>query len=241
MDRNELPLHPCHLGVPSDAPKIISEPIARSEQTLHLSCIEINIISKRTEASFHLTHVTYESHRVRAKWFASLLHVQHKPCTYLVSRLAESPKRLKRASIWPASPRGVPLFEPKMIFKPMACSSQSMHLSCVEFNTVSKWTETSFHLSHVTSEFHHACPKQFVSLLRVWCKPCNYIVLRLIISLNGLNQTSTWPTSPRSSIRCAKNVFHAHGTSGTNRHLSCAEINTVFKQTETSFHLTHVT
>jgi hypothetical protein len=34
---------------------------------MHLSCIEINTISKWIEASFHLTHITYESHRVRAK------------------------------------------------------------------------------------------------------------------------------------------------------------------------------
>jgi hypothetical protein len=43
------------------------EPIACSVQTVHQSCVEIKIISKRPEASFHLTHVTYESHWVGAK------------------------------------------------------------------------------------------------------------------------------------------------------------------------------
>jgi hypothetical protein len=149
MDRNELSLVPCHLGVPSDPPKTIFEPIARSAQTMHLSCVEINTISKQTEASFHLTHVTYESHRVRTKWFASLLHVQRKPCTYLVSRLAQSQRDRNEL---PFDPRhlGVPSFVPKMISKPVACSSQSVHLSCIEINTVSKWTETSFHVTHVT-------------------------------------------------------------------------------------------
>jgi hypothetical protein len=52
MDRNELPLDPCHLGVPSDAPKTIFEPIVHLVQTVHLSCIEINTISKWTEMSF---------------------------------------------------------------------------------------------------------------------------------------------------------------------------------------------
>jgi hypothetical protein len=52
MDRNGLPLDPCHLGVPSDALKTIFEPIARSVQTMHLSCVEINTISKQTETSF---------------------------------------------------------------------------------------------------------------------------------------------------------------------------------------------
>jgi hypothetical protein len=37
---------PRHQEVPSSAPHIISEPIAASAQILHLSCIEINTISK---------------------------------------------------------------------------------------------------------------------------------------------------------------------------------------------------
>jgi hypothetical protein len=44
-------------------------------------------------------------HQVRTKWFSNLLHVQRKLCTYLVSRLTLSQKRLKQASIWPTSPR----------------------------------------------------------------------------------------------------------------------------------------
>ena len=34
-----------------------SEPIARSVQTVHLSCIETNTIYKQTETSLPLTHV----------------------------------------------------------------------------------------------------------------------------------------------------------------------------------------
>jgi hypothetical protein len=34
----------------------------------------------------------------------------------------------------------------KMISKPMLCSAQTMHLSCVKVSTTSKRTETSFHL-----------------------------------------------------------------------------------------------
>jgi hypothetical protein len=51
MDRNELPLDPRHLGVPSGVPKMISMPVVHSAQTLHLSCTEINTISKRTETN----------------------------------------------------------------------------------------------------------------------------------------------------------------------------------------------
>jgi hypothetical protein len=30
-----------------------------------------------------------------------------------------------------------------------------MHLSCTDTNTVSKWTEMRFHMTHITKEFHH--------------------------------------------------------------------------------------
>jgi len=48
-DRNELPLEPCHLGVPSDASKTISEPMVRLAQTVHQSCTDTNTVSKRIE------------------------------------------------------------------------------------------------------------------------------------------------------------------------------------------------
>jgi hypothetical protein len=55
---SELSLDPRHLEVPLGAPKMISKPIAGSEQMGHLSCIEISTISKETKTSFHLTHIT---------------------------------------------------------------------------------------------------------------------------------------------------------------------------------------
>ena len=42
MERSEIPLDPRHLGVPSGASKMISEPMVRSTQTMHLSCIKID-------------------------------------------------------------------------------------------------------------------------------------------------------------------------------------------------------
>ena len=67
MDRNELSLEPRHFGVPTGASKIISEPMVRLAQTMHLSCTDTNTISKEKEVGFHMTHVTMEFHRVRAK------------------------------------------------------------------------------------------------------------------------------------------------------------------------------
>jgi hypothetical protein len=58
MDRNDLPLEPRHLGVPSSVSKMISVPMVRLAQTVHLSYIDTNTISKSTDARFHMTHVT---------------------------------------------------------------------------------------------------------------------------------------------------------------------------------------
>jgi hypothetical protein len=58
MDQNELPFEPRHLGVPSDASKMISEPMVHLAQTMHLSCTKTNTISKQTETRFYMTHVT---------------------------------------------------------------------------------------------------------------------------------------------------------------------------------------
>jgi hypothetical protein len=58
MDQNELPFEPRHLGVPSGESKTISEAMVYLAQSVHLSCTETNIVSKRTETSFHLSLVT---------------------------------------------------------------------------------------------------------------------------------------------------------------------------------------
>ena len=51
-DRNEHPLVPRHLGVASGASKMISEPMVRLAQTVHLSCVKFSTFSKQTESIF---------------------------------------------------------------------------------------------------------------------------------------------------------------------------------------------
>jgi hypothetical protein len=58
MDRNDIPHDPRHLGVPSGVSKIISEPVERLVQTMHLFFTDTNTVSKQTETWFHMTHVT---------------------------------------------------------------------------------------------------------------------------------------------------------------------------------------
>ena len=99
----------------------------------------------------------------------------------------------------------------------MVCSMQTVHISCVKISTMSKWTETSIHLSLVTKEYHRVHPKHFLSLWYVWRKPCTYLAPTLTLSPNGPKQDSTRPTSPRSSIGCVQTDFRAYGTFGANR------------------------
>ena len=47
--------------------KMISEPMARLTQTVHLSCTDTNTVSKPKEVRFHMTHVTEEFLRVHPK------------------------------------------------------------------------------------------------------------------------------------------------------------------------------
>jgi hypothetical protein len=56
---------------------------------------------------------------------------------------------------------GVPSHVSKMIFGPMVRLTQTVHLSCTDTNTVSKWTETRFHRTHITEELYRVRPHRF--------------------------------------------------------------------------------
>jgi hypothetical protein len=47
---------------------------------------------------------------------------------------------------------------------PMVCSVQTVLPSCIDANTLSKWTKTRFHMTHVTYKFHWVLPKLFMSI-----------------------------------------------------------------------------
>jgi hypothetical protein len=57
---------PRHQGVPLSVSKMISKPVVRSAQTIHLSCTDTSTVSKRTKTRFH---------QVRPKQFLSLRYV----------------------------------------------------------------------------------------------------------------------------------------------------------------------
>jgi hypothetical protein len=147
-DRNEHLVEPRQIGVPSGASKIISKPMVCLVQTVHLSFINTNTISKHTETRFHLTHITLEFYQVHLKWFMSLRDIWCKSCMHLVLRLALSSNIQKNRL--PLEPRHlrVPSGVSKTISKLMVCSVQTVHLT--DSNTVSKRTEMSFCSSLVT-------------------------------------------------------------------------------------------
>jgi hypothetical protein len=119
----------------------------------------------------------------------------------------------------PHDPRhlAVSLCASKMIFEPMVCSAQTVHLSCVKVSSISKQPEISFHLSLITEEYNRARPKWFLSRCYVWRKLWTYLSLTLTLSPNGPKWDSTWPTSPSSSIGCIQNNLWAYGTFDTKR------------------------
>jgi hypothetical protein len=68
-----------------------------------------------------------------------------------------------------------------MISEPTVCLAQTVHLSCTDTNTISKWTKTIFYMTHVTLEFHQVRPKWFLSLWYIRRKPRTYLVSRLAL------------------------------------------------------------
>jgi hypothetical protein len=110
-----------------------------------------------------------------------------------------------------------------MISEPMVCLAQTVHLSCTNTNTLSKWIETRFHMTHVTKEFHRVRPKQFLSLWYIRHKMCTYLAIRLALSPNGLKRESTWALSSSSCIRCVQMISKPMVCSTQTVHLSCSD------------------
>jgi hypothetical protein len=55
----------------------------------------------------------------------------------------------------------VPLGPSKMISEPMVRLAQTMYLSCTNTNTVSKWKDERFYMTHVTWESIGCVPNDF--------------------------------------------------------------------------------
>jgi hypothetical protein len=206
MDRNGLPLDPCHLGVPSGVSKIISEPVVRSVQTMPLSCTETNMSPNGLKwdsawptsprSSIGCVQTDFRFYGTFSANCAPILHQDYHYLQIGRNELPLEPHYL-----------GVPLGVSKTIFEPIVRSAQTVHLYCINISTISKPTETSFHLSHMTWEYHRVRPKWFLSLWYIWCKPCTYLALILTLSLKGPTWDSTWPTHLGVPSGASKMIF----------------------------------
>jgi hypothetical protein len=149
MDWIDLPLEPCHLGVSSGASKMVSEPVVRSAQTMHLSCIKISPISN--EESQASTWASSPRSTIRCVqndlWAYGMFGANRAPILHRHQHYLQ----MDQNEI-PLEPRhlGVPSGASKMISEAVVCSTQTVHLSCVKISTISKWTKSSIHLCLVT-------------------------------------------------------------------------------------------
>jgi hypothetical protein len=58
---------------------------------------------------------------------------------------------------------GVGTSSSKTISMPTVCSVQTMLQPCIDTNTISKWTKTRFHMTHISYEFHQVRSKLFMT------------------------------------------------------------------------------
>jgi hypothetical protein len=149
MNWIELPIEPRHLGVPSGASKMISEPVVSSAQTVQICCIKFSSISNElnqasTRASSSRSSIGCVQNDFWADGMFSTNHARilHRHQHYLQmdqNEISHDPCHL-----------GVPSGVFKIIFEVVVRSAQTVHLSCVKITTIFKRTESSFHLSLVT-------------------------------------------------------------------------------------------
>jgi hypothetical protein len=121
-----------------------------------------------------------------------------------------------------------------MISRPVVHSTQTVHLPCTEINTISKQTKTSFHLTHVTLEYHRVRPKWFPGLWYVLHKLCTYlapILTHLQMDRNKLSLDIHYIGVPSGVPKLiSKPVEHLAQIVD----LCCVEIRTISKQVEMS-------
>jgi hypothetical protein len=147
MDSNKLPLEPRHLGVSSGVSNSISEPMVRLAQTVHIYCTETNTVSRRTEMRFHMTHSPRSSikcvqHDFRADGTFDTNRAPFLRQGYHYLQIDSNKLPLEPCHLAVSSGAS------KTISEPMVRSAQTMHLYCTDTNTVSKQTETRFHMVH---------------------------------------------------------------------------------------------
>jgi hypothetical protein len=165
MDRNELPVEPCHLGEPSGVSEMIS--MVHLAQTVHLSCIQTDwnkiphdpchvgvpsgaskMISEHMVRSPHTVHLSCVKVSTISKMDRKELPLEsrHLGEPLGASKLIYEPMvhlaQIVHRNELPHDPChvGVPSGASKMISKPMVRLAQTEHLACIKISTISKRT-----------------------------------------------------------------------------------------------------
>jgi hypothetical protein len=106
----------------------------------------------------------------------------------------------------PLEPRhlGVWLSSSKMIYMPMVCSLQTVLQPCTDTNTISKWTKTRFHTTHITYEFHQVRPKLFMTYGTFGA---NRAPICVALSPNRTNRAPPDHCHLRSTLGASKTIY----------------------------------
>jgi hypothetical protein len=146
-ERIEVPRDPHHLVVPSGASKIISMPMVHSTQTVHLSCVKISTISKRTKLSLGPHHLAVQSgaSKIISEPMVRLAQTMHLSCTDTNTVYKHKEVRFYMATS-PKSSIGCVQND----FWAIGMSGTNCAPILHRRNTVSKWKEARFHMTHVT-------------------------------------------------------------------------------------------
>jgi hypothetical protein len=127
-----------------------------------------------------------------------------------------------------------------MVSEPMVHSAQTVHLYCTDTNTISKRTETRFHLTHSSRTLIWCVQDDFraygtsgTNHAPILCQDYHYLQ-------TDSNKVRLEPNDLGVSLGSSKTNSEPMVHSAQTVHLYCTDTNTVSKQTKTRFYTTHL-
>jgi hypothetical protein len=148
-DQKKLQLEPRHLGVPSGASKMISKPMVRSVQTVHYLPPTLTPSQNGPKQDSRCPKSPRSSIGcVKNDFWAYDIFGANRE-TILCQYMHYLQMDRKKLALEPCH-LGVPSGVSKIISEPILRLVQTVYLCCIDTKTVSKWTKTRFHMTHIT-------------------------------------------------------------------------------------------
>jgi hypothetical protein len=136
---------------------------------------------------------------------------------------------------------GVPSGASKMIFEPMVCSMQTMHLSCIKISTISTELKQIFIWASSPRSTIGCVQNDFwvygmfsTNRAHILCRQQHYLQM-------VQNKISHDPCHLRVPSGASKTISEVVVRSAQTVHISCVKISTIFEWSKSSFHLSLVT